>query len=291
MSPRTQAGVALLFANLIWATTYPVSQIALSIGVGRLAALRFLIGGVIALPFVLRGGLPRGRLLWQAMGLGVLGFGVAFGLQLLGIGLAGATLAALSIALEPLATALVARTVLGERLSRLMPIAFAFAVLGTWMLAGLPLPGRNAHFLGVVFLVLAIVCFGFYNVLGKPLADSVGEFKLTGIGTVAAAITLLPFLLFGGHWQSVSGPDLLAGAYLGLAPTLLAYFLWFYAVRRAQIGYAAFFLYVQPVVGAALGWLWLGQGLSLLQITGAAMILLGVYLGAREDASQTDLPA
>ncbi len=281
MPPRVQAGAALTLANLLWATTYTASALALSIGAGRLAALRFIIAGLLVLGFVLRAGLPRGKLLLQAAGLGVLGFSVAFGLQLLGIAYAGATLAALSIALEPLTTALVARLVLRERLSRLMPVAFPLAVAGTWLLAGAPLPGHNAHFIGILFLVLATVCYGFYNVLGKPLAHAIGEFRLTGIGTIAAAITLTP-LLFFGPWPQVHPGDWIAVVYLGLGPTIAAYSLWYYAVRRVQVGFAAFFLYVQPVAGAALGWLWLGQGLSLLQLFGGFLILLGVYLGVRE---------
>ncbi|MDA8346461.1 MAG: DMT family transporter [Thermaerobacter sp.] len=291
MPPRTQAGIALALANLVWATTYPVSQLALSIGAGRLAALRFAIAGIVVLPFIVRAGLPRGRLLWQAAGLGVLNFSVAFGLQLLGISFAGATLAALSIALEPIATALVARLLLKEQLSRLMPIAFPVAAVGTWLLAGAPLPGHDAHLLGILFLLLAIVAYGFSNVLGKPLAHAIGEFRLTGVGTIAAAITLMPWLVFGGTVPHVQPADWLEIAYLGIGPTLLSYSLWFFAVRRAQVSYASLFLYVQPVAGAAMGWLWLGQGLSMLQIGGGALILLGVFLGVRGNQPASGLTA
>jgi drug/metabolite transporter (DMT)-like permease len=185
----------------------------------------------------------------------------------------------------------VARLVLRERLSRLMPIAFPLAVVGTWLLAGAPRPGHNTHFLGIFFLLLAAASYGFYNVLGKPLAHAIGEFRLTGIGTMAAAVTLLPWLLFGGPWPHIRPTDWVAIAYLGVGPTLLAYSLWFFAVRRAQISYAVFFLYVQPVAGAALGWLTLGQGLSLWQIAGGALILLGVYLGARDQAAGGEVAA
>ncbi len=290
MPPRLRAGIALTLANLLWATTYTASALALSIGAGRLAALRFAVAGVFVLALVLRAGLPRGRLLWQAAGLGVLGFSVAFGFQLLGVEYAGATLAALSIALEPLATALVGRVLLGERLGRLMPVAFPMALLGTWLLAGAPMPGHGAHFLGVAFLLLATACYGFYNVLGKPLAHAIGEFRLTGIGTVAAAITLVPFLFFG-PWPHIRTTDWAAIVYLGFGPTLVAYSLWFYAVRRAHVGFAAIFLYVQPVAGAALGWLWLGQALSALQLVGGGLILLGVYLGARAGVERKGIAA
>jgi len=280
---RSQAGLAVLAANLVWSTTYPVSELALTIGAGRLAALRCLISGLLALPLLFGRPLPRGRTLLAAVGLGLLGFSVAFLLQLEGIALAGASLAALSIALEPLATAIVARTWLRERLPRLAPLGFLLAVLGTWLLAGAPRPGHDAHLAGILLLAASAAAFGFYNVFSKPLTERVGEMPLTVIGALAAGIAFAPWLFIGPPLASVPRADLLWALYLALGPTLLGYFLWFYAVRRADVGFAAFFLYVQPVVGAALSWIWLGQGLTTPEILGGILVLVAVYLGVRRE--------
>ena len=283
MDRRTQAGLAVLLANVVWSTTYPVSQLALSIGAGRLAALRFLISGVIALPLLRGQRLPRGRMLLAAIGLGLLGFSVAFLLQLEGIRLAGASLAALSIALEPLATAIVARLWLREVLPRLAPLGFLLAVLGTWLLAGAPRPGHDANLAGILLLAASAASFGFYNVFSKPVTEAVGELPLTVIGALAAGIAFSPFLAFGPPLHSMPVGDVLWVVYLALVPTLLGYFLWFYAVRRAQVGFAAFFLYVQPVLGSILSWIWLGEALTPLEIAGGALVLVAVYLGVRPD--------
>ncbi len=283
MSRRAQAGLAVLFANLVWSTTYPVSQLALSIGAGRLAALRFLISGVVALPLLWRQGFPRGRLLLAAAGLGLLGFSVAFLLQLEGIRLAGASLAALSIALEPLATAIVARLWLKERLPRLAPVGFLLAIVGTWLLAGAPGPGHDANLPGILLLVAAAASFGVYNVFSKPVTERVGEVPLTVVGALAAGVSFLPWLFVGPPLGTLPRADLLWALYLALGPTLLGYFLWFYAVRRADVGFAAFFLYIQPVVGAALSWIWLGQSLRPPEIGGGLLVLVAVYLGVRPE--------
>ncbi len=281
MSRRAQAGLAVLFANLIWSTTYPVSQLALSIGAGRLAALRFLISGIVALPLLWGQRLPRGRMLLAAIGLGLLGFSVAFLFQLEGIRLAGASLAAISIALEPLATAIVARFWLKERLPRLAPLGFVLAMLGTWLLAGEPRPGHDANLPGILLLIASAASFGFYNVFSKPITEQVGEMPLTVIGALAAGIAFLPWLFYGPPLTSMPRGDVLWTVYLALGPTLLSYFLWFYAVRRADVGFAAFFLYIQPVVGSILSWVWLGQALTLIEIAGGVLVLVAVYLGVR----------
>ncbi len=283
MTRRRQAGLAVLLANIIWSTTYPVSQMALSIGAGRLAALRFLISGIIVLPLLLHQRLPRGRMLLAAIGLGLLGFSVAFGLEVEGIRLAGASLAALSIALEPLVTAVVARIWLKERLPRLAPYGLLLAVFGTWLLAGAPRPGHVENLGGILLLVAAVTSFGFYNVLSKPVAEAVGEISLTVVGVLAAGIAFVPWLFFGSPILSTPRIDLAWALYLALGPTLVSYFLWFYALRRAAVGFAAFFLYVQPVVGAALSWVWLGEALTPLEISGGLLVLLAVYLGVRPE--------
>jgi probable blue pigment (indigoidine) exporter len=280
---RTQAGLAVLLANVVWSTTYPVSQLALGIGAGRLAALRFLIAGVLALPLLRGYRLPRGKMLLAAIGLGLLGFSFAFLLQLEGIRLAGASLAALSIALEPLATAIVARLWLKEVLPRLAPLGFLLAVIGTWLLAGAPRPGHDANLAGILLLAASAASFGFYNVFSKPVTESVGELPLTVIGALAAGIAFSPYLLFGPPLRSMLVGDVLWAVYLALVPTLLGYFLWFYAVQRAQVGFAAFFLYVQPVLGSILSWIWLGESLTALEVGGGLLVLVAVYLGVRPD--------
>ena len=283
MDRRTQAGLAVLLANVVWSTTYPVSQLALGIGAGRLAALRFLIAGVLALPLLRGYRLPRGKMLLAAIGLGLLGFSFAFLLQLEGIRLAGASLAALSIALEPLATAIVARLWLKEVLPRLAPLGFLLAVIGTWLLAGAPRPGHDANLAGILLLAASAASFGFYNVFSKPVTESVGELPLTVIGALAAGIAFSPYLLFGPPLRSMLVGDVLWAVYLALVPTLLGYFLWFYAVQRAQVGFAAFFLYVQPVLGSILSWIWLGESLTALEVGGGLLVLVAVYLGVRPD--------
>ena len=281
MRDRTRSGLAGVGANLVWSTTYPVTQLAMGLGAVPLTALRFVVAAALALPVLAAGRLPHGRSLLAAIGLGLLGYGVAFLLQAEGIREAGASLAALSIALEPLATMLFARIWLGERLSRLAGPAFALALLGTWLLAGAPRPGHDAHLAGILLLVGTVLCYGVYNVLSKPVAEAVGEVPLAAVGALATGIAFAPWLLLEVRLQSISPADFGWAAWLALGPTLLSSLLWFYAVRRAEVGFAVFFMYIQPVAGALLSWVWLHESLSPVEILGGLMLLLAVYLGAR----------
>lgn len=288
MRDRAVAAVLLVAANLFWAGSYVVAQTAVPLGAGRIAALRYLIGGLLSLPLWLRRPFPRMRAILFAALLGVLGNAIAFGLQMLGLQHSDATIAALSIAFEPLATALWARAILGERLGRFGPVAFLVGLVGVWMLAGSPRPGHAGDILGVGLLVAATVFYGLYGTLGKRLLEETDAWTVTGVGAMAAGIVLIPWLPLGPpvHW--FSGSVVLPALYLGIFATLVGNGLFFWAIRRAEVSFSAFFLYLQPLAGAVLGWAILGEWLRPLQIWGGALLLVAVGLGGMASRGSAD---
>lgn len=280
MRDRAVAAALLVAANLFWAGSYVVAQTAVPIGAGRIAALRYLVGGLVSLPLWLRRPFPPARAILLAALLGIVGNAIAFGLQMLGLQHSDATIAALSIAVEPLATALWARAILGERLGRLGPVAFLVALVGVWMLAGSPRPGHQGDLLGVALLVAATAFYGLYGTLGKRLLQETDAWTITGVGAMAAGIVLIPWIPGGPpvHWLSWS--VVFPALYLGIFATLVGNGLFFWAIHRAEVSFSAFFLYLQPLAGAVLGWAILGEWLRPLQIWGGGLLIVAVALGS-----------
>lgn len=291
MRDRAAAATLLIAANLLWAGSYVASQLAVSIGAGRLAALRFVVAGLISLPFWLRRPYPPLRAILMAALLGVIGNAFGFGLQLLGLQHSDATIAALSIALEPLATALWARAILGERLGRLAPFAFLTAFVGVWLLAGAPRPGHGGDAFGVALLVAATVCYGLYSTLAKPLLRTTSASVVTGAGALGAGIALMPSLALGPNVPFVSLHVAGIVLYLAIIVTLLANWLFFHALSRAEVSFSAFFLYIQPLAGAVLGWVLLGETLGPTEIIGAVLLLGAVALGSAATVQAPSAPA
>ena len=84
------------------------------------------------------------------------------------------------------------------------------------------------------------------------------------------------------------GPGIIVGVlYLGVVSTAIAALLWNVAYQRLEAGVAALTFFAQPIVGAGLGILLLGEKISGIFIIGAFLILLGIYLAAG-DERQTD---
>jgi drug/metabolite transporter (DMT)-like permease len=70
----------------------------------------------------------------------------------------------------------------------------------------------------------------------------------------------------------------LAVAALALAGTLLPFWLFAFAQARVPAELAGAFMNLEPVVGAAAGWLVLGETAATLQLAGALAVVAGIVL-------------
>jgi drug/metabolite transporter (DMT)-like permease len=135
--------------------------------------------------------------------------------------------------------------------------------------------------LGAVLLgLVGSASWGLYTVLCAPLARRYGARAMTGgvlvLGGGIGALVLAPF----------SGPDgrpelsiILQIGLLVLSSSLLGFLLWNYAaslMRPAPMGLLLYFLPVIAIIG---GFIFLDEPISLRDVAGGALILLGVSLG------------
>lgn len=74
--------------------------------------------------------------------------------------------------------------------------------------------------------------------------------------------------------------------WLGLIGAGATYAIWFRGIARLEPGAVSMLGMMSPVTAVSLGWLWLGQGLSLLQMSGAAIVLISVWAGQRANRPQ-----
>ncbi len=79
-------------------------------------------------------------------------------------------------------------------------------------------------------------------------------------------------------WPPLTGKALAAIAFLSVGCTVAADWAWFHALEKLEVGVAAMTLFVQPLWGALLSVLLLGETLSLPTVGGGALVLAGLYL-------------
>jgi drug/metabolite transporter (DMT)-like permease len=137
----------------------------------------------------------------------------------------------------------------------------------------------------MALIVVAALSFALYTVVSKPLFARYSPMEVTTYATVAGS---LPFLLFAPgavHSVATATPAQLATVvFLAAVPGGVAYSLWSRSVAAMPPGVASRFLYLVPVVGMAVAWVWVGEAPQLLTVLGGLVTIGGVTLAGMRPA-------
>jgi len=209
---------------------------------------------------------------------GALGFGAVIVLQNAGIERTSVTHAALVVGAVPVLVALIVAG-LGRSASR--PATWGGYALA---LAGIALVARSggsgASTTGDL-LVLASVAMSAAFIVAQPsVLAGRDAAAVTAVQLAAGALFALPIaVLLGGAPPIPAGTAPLAAVVaLALAGTLLPFWLFAFGQSRVPAEFAGAFVNLEPVVGAAAGWLVLGESAGAGQLAGATVVLLGIAL-------------
>ena len=213
-------------------------------------------------------------------------FEVAYQFGIAGAGVAGA---AALLYTAPVMVALVAKPLLGERLSPLR-LALAVAVMvgaamtvwggsqGGAGLTGVALPSLLA---GVVGGLLSAMSYATTTVLARWAVPRYGAFRMLFWEALGGVVILGVVLPLAGH---APAPPPTAGGWiyllaLALGGVVVANFLFFAGVRRIEAAPTAVAATIEPVVGALLALLLFSQHLTALGWIGLLTVVGGVAAG------------
>ncbi len=293
----TRAGAwgLLILVNAIFAGSYTAGKIALrDISPLMLNALRFTLASLFLLPIVIAG---RQRLRFPLRMLPRFGLLVLLGFVLnklfeyIGLSLTTASDTALLISVESVFTALFSWVILRERFSHAAALALAVGFCGVYLIIE---QGVLPHFdaagngsvriLGDLLVILSLVFEAGYTVSGKALLDRYPPLLITASAIIGSLIVWLP--VGAEEVARVGWPHLplvgwLSVLYMALAVTVIGYFLWFQALTQVDASSAAPFLFIQPLLGALIAVLLLGEQLTWATAAGGALILFSVLLVSR----------
>ncbi|MGE0354259.1 MAG: DMT family transporter [Gemmatimonadales bacterium] len=180
-------------------------------------------------------------------------------------------------------------TVLGSILMRREPpssLKFAgmgLAAAGTVYLIGpdrISLAPETA--LGNTLIVLGMVAYSTYLLLSKPMVERYGALTVTAHVMGFGALGVLPvgfITLARTPLTAVSPSTWLWIGYIIISPTILAYFLSLWALRRASSNLVAVYIYLQPIFTALVAPLVLsGERVTTRAALAGAAIFAGVAM-------------
>jgi O-acetylserine/cysteine efflux transporter len=278
---------------LIWSANFLFAKIALREVPGLLVAcLRTAISGALMIPLyrlAARGRDPAlrpftRRDLPRMAAIGVLGMVGNQMLFVIGLSHTSVAHGSLVVATGPVLV-LLGTAVLGhERLTRSRSAGMLAAAAGVITLQLGHKGGLVAGVAGDAVILTSAALFAAFSIFGRDLAMEVGSLAMSAIGYWGGALLALPYAAVG-LWRF--GPTHIGAAawtgilYMSIAPSIVGYLIYSYALRWLPASRVASVTYLQPILATILAVVFLGERPGLAFLSGALVILFGVWLVQR----------
>jgi O-acetylserine/cysteine efflux transporter len=266
------------------ATVWGLSFIAIRWGVDEvspllLTALRYTFAALPAVFFIKPPKADWRIVVTYGLAIGVGQFGLLFLAIKLGM---PAGLGSLVIQLQVFFTIFLAFLVFGERPTKSQIVGALIAFVGIGVIALERLEG--AALLPLVLTIIAAVCWGFGNTAGKKA----GRVDMLSFVTWSALVPPIPLLLaavaldgpgiFGAALEHITWRGIGSIAFMSYAATLFGFGAWAWLLSRYPASQITPFALFIPVVGIVSGALLLGEHITMLEIAGGVLVLVGLIV-------------
>ncbi|MDJ0930676.1 EamA family transporter [Breoghania sp.] len=285
---RARNTLLTVLAPAIWGSTYLVTTEALPVGYPiTLAVLRVLPAGLLLL--LVTRNLPPVEWLGRTFILGALNFALFWSLLFISAyRLPGGVTATLS-ATQALIVLGLSRALLGSAIHLTSMIAAIAGVSGVAMLVLGPDAALDPIDIAAGLGGAASMAAG--TVLSRKWQPPVSALTFTAWQLTAGGILLVPVaLILEPASPSLSMANVAGLTWLGLIGAAATYWLWFRGVARIEPPAISMLGMMSPLTAVALGWLWLNQTLTPVQIVGSIVVLGSVWLGQAAARSKGQTP-
>jgi drug/metabolite transporter (DMT)-like permease len=283
---RLRADLTLLLVAILWGSAFAAQRIAGQAGsVYFFNGVRFLLAGVLLLPFGLRRRIPRRQFPWMLAAGIILFTAGAFqqaGLLTTTAGNAG-FITSLYVVIVPFVMLLGWK----ERPHWLALLAAVLAGLGAYLLStGGSMQIRAGDVLelaGALFWSLHVVVVGKFADKFESISFSAGQLLVASLLSLAAAA------LFEG-WRSTGSPQVVGAIiYTAFVSLGLGYTLQIWGQKHTPPTDAALILSLESVFAVLAAWTILGERLAPVQIIGCVIILGAVILSQSKGWGKIDI--
>jgi drug/metabolite transporter (DMT)-like permease len=172
-----------------------------------------------------------------------------------------------------------------ERLTVRKLLGLGAAAAGVAILQVVRAPGGEASGVGDLLMLGNAVLFAGFSVLGKRVAVEHGSLAVNAVAFWGGGLLALPFAAWG--LVALGGPGRIGAAawtgilYMSVAPSIVGYLIYSYALRWLPASRVSSVSYLQPVGATLLGIAFLGEAPGLAYFGGAAVVLAGVWLAQK----------
>lgn len=276
-------------AAIIWGATAPIMKLTLQeIPVFSLAFIRMSIASIILGILIFKNLKIKKEdyltFFWAA----ITGVTLNLAFFFIGLKLTEAILAAFLIASVPIFTMIGAHFYLKEKFTTRLILASIVALVGVVVIIGrFDKPVTPLQILGNILLLISTISWVAHEIIAKKLLRVYDGGTVAFYSMAIGAFTFLPLFV----WEYFTSPNWISEVstrgFLGLLfgiffASLAAYWAWQKGLALLPAGQAAFFFYLDPISGAILSMILLGEKLTPSLITGGILIASAVLLAEQK---------
>lgn len=283
MKARASDLLLTAIAPAIWGSTYIVTTEFLpDYSPMTVAMLRALPAGLLLLLVVRQ--LPTGIWWLRIFILGALNFSIFWSMLFVSAYRLPGGVAATVGAVQPLIVIFLAAAVLGSTIRTISVLAAMIGLAGVALLVLTPQATLDP--VGIAAGLAGAVSMAFGTVLTRKWQPPVSLLAFTAWQLTAGGLLLVPAaLLVEPSVPLPTMPNLLGLVWLGLIGAALTYILWFRGIARLDSPVVSSLGFLSPVTAVLLGWAFLNQTLTGLQIAGVCLVIGSIWLGQRSNRS------
>jgi len=276
----------LLFQQLIAGGTHIVAKaVVQDVDAGTVTFIRTVVAAVgLWLIVRLRSGplrIERRDWWWLAL-LGFLGVALNQYLYLYGMRFSTAANGALLYAATPVFVLVTARLVSGEQMTKRKTLGILLAFAGiSIVIFERGVDFSSGYLLGNALILVAVVAWTLFTVLGKNMIIKYGALKTTAAMMLTGALIFMPIGIFSAiqypfhqltpfHWTGI--------LYLAIGTSILGYLLWYHALSRIEASKVAVFANAQPVFATILSLIFLEYSITSAFVTGSIITIFAIYI-------------
>ncbi len=214
--------------------------------------------------------------------IGLLGYFLSSYLDFLGLHYISAGLERVILYLTPAIVLVLSKLFLKKEIDRRQYWAMVVAYLGIMMvfMHDIELNNHGAVVLGSILVFLAAVIYSVYLIFAGELVGRVGSIRLVALASASATLaTCIQSLVLGANQLFVQQPEVYYFALINaLFCTFMPMLFIMMAVNRIGSSLTAQAGTIGPVGTAFLGWYFLSEPVSALQLAGIAVVLIGIAI-------------
>jgi drug/metabolite transporter (DMT)-like permease len=181
------------------------------------------------------------------------------------------TIGNMSYYLQPIMLIILGIFIYQERVSWQKWILILMALAGVVLTIDIHNFGSNNIMLGVGYALLAALLYSFLTLFMKNV--TLNYYVTIFIQLMIGTIILAPFAKF----QTLTMPAVSCIAIIGFVHTLLAYFLYYSAIKKTTFTQIAIMSYLDPIVAIATDVFFFNRQLNALQLVGIALTFAALY--------------